>query len=37
MNDDFRGKGPDMGAFEAGARPMEFGVKAYLDPASPKP
>jgi hypothetical protein len=30
FNDDFRGKAPDMGAFEAGSAPMQFGVKAYL-------
>ena len=30
FNDDFRGKAPDMGAFEAGSVPMEFGVNAYL-------
>jgi hypothetical protein len=27
--DSFHGKGPDMGAQEAGAPPMEFGVNAY--------
>ncbi len=30
FNDDFRGRGPDIGAFEAGSTPMEFGVNAYL-------
>lgn len=30
FNDHFTGKGPDIGAFEAGSPPMEFGVKAYL-------
>jgi hypothetical protein len=29
FNDDFHGKAPDMGAFEAGSAPMEFGVNAY--------
>jgi hypothetical protein len=29
FNDDFRGRAPDMGAFEAGSAPMEFGVSAY--------
>ena len=28
FNDDFRGRGPDIGAAEAGAPPMRFGVKA---------
>ena len=28
FNDDFRGKAPDIGAFEAGSPPMEFGVRA---------
>jgi hypothetical protein len=31
FNDNFHGKGPDIGAFEAGSPPMEFGVKAYLN------
>ncbi|MCX7044138.1 MAG: right-handed parallel beta-helix repeat-containing protein [Candidatus Sumerlaeota bacterium] len=30
FNDGFAGKAPDVGAFEAGAPPMEFGVKAYM-------
>ena len=30
FNDDVRGQAPDMGAFEAGSTPMEFGVNAYL-------
>ena len=29
FNDDARGQAPDMGAFEAGSAPMEFGVNAY--------
>jgi hypothetical protein len=29
FNDDARGRAPDIGAFEAGSAPMEFGVKAY--------
>ena len=29
FNDDFRGQAPDIGAFEAGSAPMEFGVNAY--------
>lgn len=28
FNDNFHGKAPDMGAFEAGSPPMEFGVRA---------
>jgi hypothetical protein len=36
FNDDFRGKAPDMGAFEAGSAPMEFGLKAYLGRAYSK-
>lgn len=31
FNDDFKGKGPDIGAHEYGTPPMEFGVNAYLD------
>ena len=34
FNDDFRGAAPDMGACEAGAAPLQFGVKAYLDDSS---
>ncbi|HEV7405502.1 MAG TPA: hypothetical protein VGO11_21335 [Chthoniobacteraceae bacterium] len=30
FNDGFAGKAPDVGAFEAGSSPMEFGVKAHL-------
>jgi hypothetical protein len=30
FNDGFTGKAPDVGAFEAGSPPMEFGVKAKL-------
>jgi hypothetical protein len=30
FNDGFAGKAPDVGAFEAGSPPMEFGVKAKL-------
>ncbi|MCX5645434.1 MAG: hypothetical protein NTZ17_12280 [Phycisphaerae bacterium] len=29
FNDDYTGKGPDIGAHEAGAPPMEFGIDAY--------
>jgi len=29
FNDDVRGRAPDMGAFEAGSAPLEFGVNAY--------
>jgi hypothetical protein len=29
FNDDFAGKAPDMGADEAGAPALEFGVQAY--------
>ena len=31
FNDDFEGKGPDMGAFEAGSDAMQFGTEAYLE------
>jgi hypothetical protein len=31
INDDFVGIAPDLGAFEAGAMPLEFGRRAYLD------
>ena len=34
FNDGFTGKGPDVGAHEAGTPVMEFGVKAYLDAAA---
>jgi hypothetical protein len=30
FNDDFTGKAPDLGAFEAGRPPLEFGRRAYL-------
>lgn len=36
FNDDFRGKAPDMGAFEAGSEPMQFGVNAYPVPIFPR-
>jgi hypothetical protein len=29
FNDDYKGKGPDLGAFEVGAPPLEFGRRAY--------
>ena len=29
FNDDFLGQGPELGAFESGAPPLEFGVDAY--------
>jgi hypothetical protein len=32
FNDHFTGKAPDIGAFEAGSPPMEFGVDAYHKP-----
>ena len=35
FNDHFRGRAPDIGAFEAGSAPMEFGVNAY--PRVPEP
>jgi hypothetical protein len=31
FSDGFRGKAPDIGAFETGMPPMEFGVNAYLN------
>ncbi len=31
VNDDFRGKAPDIGAHEAGSPRMEFGVQAYVN------
>jgi hypothetical protein len=37
FNDGFVGDGPDMGAFEAGAPPLEFGVTAYLGEAGAYP
>lgn len=30
FNDDFTGKAPDLGAFEVGRPPLEFGRRAYL-------
>jgi len=30
FNDDYKGKAPDIGAFETGAAPLEFGRRAYL-------
>ena len=30
FNDDFKGNGPDIGAFESGAAPLQFGRRAYL-------
>ena len=30
FNDDFTGKAPDLGAFEVGNPPLEFGRRAYL-------
>ncbi len=36
FNDDFAGTNPDMGAFESGRLPLEFGVNAYLS-ISPYP
>ncbi len=30
FNDSFKGEGPDVGAFEVGAPPLEFGRRAYL-------
>jgi hypothetical protein len=30
FNDDYKGAGPDLGAFEFGALPLEFGRRAYL-------
>jgi hypothetical protein len=31
FNDAYKGEGPDLGAFEFGAAPLEFGRRAYLD------
>jgi hypothetical protein len=31
FNDGFSGKGPDLGAFETGAPPLQFGRRAYLN------
>jgi hypothetical protein len=30
FNDDFTGKAPDLGAFEVGRPPLEFGRRAYV-------
>jgi hypothetical protein len=30
FNDDFTGKAPDLGAFEVGRPPLQFGRRAYL-------
>lgn len=39
FNDGFRGRAPDIGAFEAGTAPMEFGANAYRSSpqVNPKP
>lgn len=31
FNDTYTGKGPDLGAFEVGAPPLEFGRRAYMN------
>lgn len=31
FNDNFMGKGPDLGAFEVGTPPLQFGRRAYLN------
>lgn len=31
FNDDFTGKAPDLGAFEVGSAPLQFGRRAYLN------
>ncbi|MCB1121020.1 MAG: hypothetical protein KJT03_05695 [Verrucomicrobiae bacterium] len=31
FNEDFKGEGPDVGAFEVGAPPLEFGRRAYCN------
>ena len=31
FNDNYSGKGPDLGAFETGTPPLEFGRRAYLE------
>ena len=31
FNDNFKGKAPDLGAFETGAPPLQFGRRAYLN------
>jgi hypothetical protein len=30
FNDDYKGSAPDLGAFETGNPPLEFGRRAYL-------
>src|SRR5438128_9254873 len=35
FNDGYAGLRPDIGAFEAGSAPMEFGVDAYRNPSKP--
>jgi hypothetical protein len=30
FNDDFTGKAPDLGAFEVGRPPLQFGRRAYM-------
>jgi hypothetical protein len=37
FNDLTAGEGPDLGAFERGAAPLEFGVNAYRTPATEPP
>lgn len=32
FNDGFAGKAPDLGAFEVGRPPLQFGRRAYLKP-----
>jgi len=31
FNDDYAGPAPDLGAFEAGSPPLEFGRRAHLN------
>jgi hypothetical protein len=31
FTNNYKGSAPDMGAFETGAKPLEYGVKAYLE------
>ncbi|MBN2495536.1 MAG: right-handed parallel beta-helix repeat-containing protein [Deltaproteobacteria bacterium] len=35
FNDGYQGAGPDIGAFEAGGPPLEYGVDAYRERSSP--
>jgi hypothetical protein len=37
FSDNYNGAGPDAGAYEAGASPLEFGVNAYLTTPPPPP